>query len=100
MKKRIVIAIVFFISVGFTAFKNQQNILNQKIGVVNGCTLLYNGYDKREGYTGSIKVFCRNKDNEKDLFNLTIADNYLSDVKLLHLKKNNFIYVGTTHIRT
>jgi hypothetical protein len=47
-------------------FQDGINLLDQKIGIIKGHTLVYDEFDRREGYTGSVKVYYKTNKRKRN----------------------------------
>lgn len=71
--------------------------LNLPVGKLGKYELVYDCHDCHQMYSGGISVYYKKGIAKHLLFSQTIADFYVSEVSLVKIKSDYFIYVNSTH---
>lgn len=97
--KEFLLILLFISSLGFGQEMNDKknDTLNQPIGKLGKYELVYDCHDCHQMYSGGISVYYKKGTAKHLLFSQEIADFYVSEVSLVKIKNDYFIYVNSTH---
>lgn len=75
----------------------KTDTIDSPIAKINGYELVYDCIGCQNTISEGIAVYYKKNGAKKLLLNLTLGDYYVDEVSVFRFKKDNFLYVGTTH---